>query len=220
MSERKAEKKYRWYWFCVFLCRNFCRIFFRMRVCGLENVPTEGGFLLVSNHQSFLDPLFCGIFVKRGLTFMARDTLFRNRFFGRLLRSVNAIAVRRGEADLTAIKAIISRLKEQEGVCIFPEATRTADGKIRDFKAGIGFLCRKGRASIVPVVIDGAFEAWPRSKKFFKPFCTISVSYGKPLFAEDIKDCKDGGIAKKLTSRLRQMQSELRIEQGKEVFIY
>ena len=220
MSEIKAEKKYRWYWFCVFLCRSFCRIFFRMRVCGLENIPSEGGFLLVSNHQSFLDPLFCGIFVKRGLTFMARDTLFKNRFFGRLLRSVNAIAIRRGEADLTAIKAIISRLRDQWGVCIFPESTRTADGKIRDFKAGIGFLCRKGKASIVPVVIDGAFEAWPRHKIFFKPFFRICVSYGKPLSAEDIKNCKDDELAEDLTSRLRQMQSELRIEQGKEAFIY
>lgn len=215
-----AEKKYRWYWFSTFLCRQFCRAFFKFRVYGLENIPSQGGFLLVSNHQSFLDPLFCGVYVKRALNFFARDTLFKNRFFRKVLTSVNAIPVRRGEADMSAIRAVIAKLKEQEGVCLFPEGTRTTDGRISAFKPGLGLLCRKGNAQVVPAVIDGAFEGWPRHKKLFKPFVPISVCYGKPVTAEEVSGMTDDEFAQMLTDRLRQMQSQLRIKQGKKPFEY
>ncbi|MHC4062530.1 MAG: lysophospholipid acyltransferase family protein, partial [Planctomycetota bacterium] len=87
------EKRLRtfWYWLARWVCRVFCILFFHYRVYGRENVPDEGAFLLISNHQSYLDPLFCGVSLKRHLNFLARESLFVNRFFGLLISSVDAI---------------------------------------------------------------------------------------------------------------------------------
>jgi len=169
---------------CRWICKVFCGIFFRINYIGIENVPAEGAVLLLSNHQSFLDPVLCGIRLKRPLFFLARESLFTSRFFGGLISKLNTIPVRRGEADLRAVKAVIEKLKAGYGVCLFPEATRTRDGRISEFKPGLSLLCRRGGAAIVPVVIDGAFECWPRDKKIFRLGSRITVSYGKCISVE------------------------------------
>ena len=193
--------------------------FFRFRVYGKENVPDKGALILASNHQSYLDPLFCGVSLKRHLHFLARDSLFANRFFGWLISSVNTIPVRRGEADLSAIKNVIGKLKEGKGLCLFPEATRTSDGKIAALKPGFGLLCRRGEASVVPVIIDGAFECWPRHKKMFSRGL-VTVCYGKVITAEQVKQMSNEQMAENLTDILRQMQTKARQRQGKEPYKY
>jgi 1-acyl-sn-glycerol-3-phosphate acyltransferase len=198
----------------------FCLLFFRMRFTGLENVPPTGPFILAVNHQSFLDPLFAGIALKGQLCFMARDTLFKSRIFGPLLLSVKAIPVRRGQADMSSIRTIIAKLKQGEGVCLFPEATRTTDGRIAPFKGGFTLLCRRGNAPVIPVLIDGAFECWPRHKKLFKPGSKITVTYGQPISAEQIMGMEDEEFARLLTDTLRGMQTEIRISQGKQPYTY
>ena len=217
MSEKRLKTL--WYWLARWACRLFCILFFRFRVYGKENVPEKGAFLLVGNHQSFLDPIFCGAFLKRHLHFLARDSLFANWFFGRLISSVNTIPVKRGEADLSAMRKVIGKLREGNGVCLFPEATRTHDGKITPFKPGFGLLCRRGNAAVVPVMIDGTFECWPRHRKVFSPGSVV-VCYGKAITAERVKDMSDGELAELLTDTLRQMQTKSRVEQGKEPYNY
>jgi 1-acyl-sn-glycerol-3-phosphate acyltransferase len=206
--------------FARWWCRLFCRLFLSMRFVGLENVPTSGSFVLAVNHQSFLDPLFAGIMLKGQLCFMARDSLFTSRIFGPLLKSVKAIPVRRGQADLTSIKAIISHLKKGDAVCLFPEATRTVDGRISPFKGGFSLICRRGNAPVVPVLIDGAFECWPRHRKFFKIGSKVTITYGLPISVEKISGMEDEDFAAMLTSTMRQMQSETRNAEGKQPFNY
>jgi len=208
-----------WFRFARFCCRMFCSLFFRVSVYDKENVPDKGAFIVISNHQSFIDPLFCGVYIKRELNFMARDTLFSNPFFGWLISSVGTIPVARSQADLSAVKKIIERLKEGRGVCLFPEGTRTSDGRISSFKGGFGLLSRRGRAAIVPVVIDGAFDCWPRHKKIFSPG-RIVVCYGKAISVEEAKNMGDKKLAKKLTDTMRQMQKDIRQKQGKEPYSY
>ena len=191
-----------------------------MRFVGLENVPLTGAFILVVNHQSVLDPVLAGIALKNQLCFMARDTLFKSKIFGPLLKSVKAIPVRRGQADLASIKAIIARLKAGDGVCLFPEATRTTDGKIASFKGGFTLLSRRGNAPVIPVLIDGAFECWPRHRKLFKIGSKITVTYGQPIPVEKITGMEDDDFAAMLTNTMRQMQSETRIAEGKQPFNY
>lgn len=209
-----------WFRIARYICRIFCTVFFKLRVYGKENIPPKGAFLLVSNHQSFLDPLFCGTRIKRPMYFLARDSLFEIFFFGRLISSVNAIPVKRGQADLSAIRTIIDKLRDGKGVCLFPEGTRTPDGRIRAFKAGLGLLCRRGEAAVVPAVIDGAFEAWPRHKKLFSPGRKIVVCFGQAIPAENVTQMDDRQLAEKLTSLLRRMQNECRKKQGKEPYEY
>jgi len=218
MPEKKPKMS--WFRFARWVCKVFCKLFFQIRVYDEENVPKEGALVLVGNHQSYLDPVFCGIPLKRPLYFLARDTLFANRLFGWLISSVNTIPVKRGTADLSAMKKIIGKLKEGSGVCLFPEATRTKDGKITPFKPGFGLLCRRGEAAVVPVLIDGAFECWPRHKKIFSPGGRIVVCYGKAITAEQVKSMSDKELAENLTDTLRRMQNDCRVKQGKEPYNY
>ena len=194
-------------------------LFFRMRSYGRENIPSEGPFVLISNHQSYLDPMLCGITSKRRLGFLARKSLFSNWFFGRLISSVGTIPVKLGEADISAMRKVIDLLKQGKGVCLYPEGTRTMDGKITPFKPGFGLLCRRGNAAVVPVVIDGAFECWPRNKKLFS-HGSIVISYGKAIPAEQAKNMGDSKLAEVLTEILRKMQNESRIKQGKKPYDY
>jgi len=209
-----------WYRVCRFLCRVFCVVCFRIRVHGKENVPASGPFMLVSNHQSYLDPLFCGVFLKRRLNFMARDTLFRNRFFRAILSSVYAIPVARGKADLSAMKIVISRLREGECVCLYPEGTRTDTGQIASLKGGFGLIARRGGSAIVPMVVDGAFECWPRHKKIFSVGARIVVCYGEAISAEHVQNMDEREIAEVVTERLCGMQNECRTRYGKKPYAY
>jgi len=193
--------------------------FFRVRSYGRDNIPKTGPFVLISNHQSYLDPMLCGGLIQRRVSFLARESLFHHWFFGRMIRSVGTIPVKLGEADISAMRKVINVLKQGRGVCLFPEGTRSLDGKITPFKPGFGLLCRRGKAAVVPVVIDGAFECWPRHKKLFS-HGSIVVSYGKAIPAEQVKNMSNEKLAEVLTVTLRQMQNESRIKQGKKPYDY
>src|SRR4030095_8197153 len=105
-------------------------LYFRGRVFGLKNVPNEGGVLLACNHQSYFDPVSVTLPLYREGNYMARDTLFVNPHFKRLIESLNAFPVKRGASDVGAVKEIMRRLKDGKIVVVFPEATRTRDGEI------------------------------------------------------------------------------------------
>lgn len=208
-----------WPRFARWLCKIFCKAFFRLHPEERENVPDYGPLVLICNHQSFLDPVFCGIFVKRPLYYLARNTLFRG-LFGKLLVSIQTIPVKRSEADMAAMRTVISKLRKGHGVCLFPEGTRTSDGKITAFKPGFGLLCRRGNAAVVPVLIDGAFETWPRHKKLFSPGRHITIQYGGCIPACEVKKMDDRALAERLTDTLRQMQNDCRVKQGKRPYDY
>ena len=213
------QLKVKWFWFARWTCRLFCLLFFRMRTYGRENIPKKGGFLLICNHQSYLDPILCAVPITRRIGFLARESLFAHWLFGGIIRSLGTIPLKLGEADISAMRNVIDVLKQGRGVCLFPEGTRSLDGKITPFKPGFGLLCRRGKAAVVPVVIDGAFESWPRHKKLFSPG-SIVVCYGKPISAEQAKRMGDARLAEVLTETLRQMQTTCRIKQGKKPYDY
>ena len=215
-----AKLKEYWYTFALWACRMFCVVFFRMHIDGSDNVPGKGPFLLICNHQSYLDPLFCGSPSRRQLAFVARDTLFKSWFFGNLIASVGTIPIKRDKSDLGAVKKMLRTLQDGKGLCLFPEGTRSQDGKISALKPGFGFICRKTKAPIVPVVVDGAFECWPRFAKFFSPGHDISVSYGQSISPQEIENMDDKQLARYLTNILRDLQNNARIKRKKQPFKY
>ena len=156
------------------------KLFFRLKVSGAENVPADGGVLIASNHQSYLDPAIVTASNRRPVSFMARDSLFRNRLFGWFIRKLCAFPVRRGGADHEALRAAVARLREGEMLLVFPEGTRTRDGSLGRLRNGPATLAFRADVPIVPAVIKGAFEAWPRSQKIFR-FRPLSIAYGRPI---------------------------------------
>jgi 1-acyl-sn-glycerol-3-phosphate acyltransferase len=192
------------------LAQAFCRVMttllFDFKAYGVHNVPMRGGVLLVSNHQSYLDPVLLGVPLRRPLSYMAKSELFENKFFGMLIRSLNAFPVRQGAGDVGAVKQTIKRLQEGHLLNIYPEGTRSEDGLIGKIESGAALVVRRANVPVVPVVIHGSFEAWPRTKKLFHAH-PIRVVYGPPM---DLADLKAAEITKKIDFTLRAMFNELR----------
>jgi len=172
------RRGYRW-------CRVGAQILFtglcRGRVFGVRNVPTTGGVLLVSNHQSFLDPVLATLAIPRECHYLARDTLFAIPELRRIIEYFNAFPVKRGTADLGAIKETLRRLRAGHVVLTFPEGTRTTDGSIGPMRPGVVLLARKAQVPIVPTLILGAFEAWPRTARLPRPH-PVLVAYDAPVW--------------------------------------
>jgi 1-acyl-sn-glycerol-3-phosphate acyltransferase len=202
------------------LCRIYFGVLYFGRAYNRKYVPLEGPLLFVCNHQSFYDPMIVGYSLDREVDYMARDTLFKHPLFGRIIRSFNAFPVKRGEADLTAIKETLRRLKDQRAVLLFPEGTRSLDGRISEFKPGVALLAKKANCPIVPVVIDGAFDAWPRSSKRPMIFKPVFVTYGQPFSPEDVKKYTPEEFVKIVHQRMIAMQEELRRKHGLEPYNY
>jgi 1-acyl-sn-glycerol-3-phosphate acyltransferase len=209
----------RWYQFWQRSSQVVLSAYLSVRVFGRENVPKSGPALLLSNHQSFLDPVLCGMGLPRELDYIARNSLFRNRWFAGYIRSLNAFPIQRDRADLAAVHTIIKRLRSGRAIVLFPEATRTRDGRIRPIKGGFVLIARKAKAPTIPVVIDGAFEAWPRNQRLPSLGC-ITVSYGKPITPQQAKTLSRQELVELLNCRLREMQTLIRRRTGKPTYNY
>jgi len=185
------------------------RVFFRLRVRGARNIPEKGGVLIASNHQSFLDPMVIAAGAMRPVSFMARDTLFRRGGFGWLIGHLNAFPVRRGAADPDALHEAIRRLAAGGVLLVFAEGSRTRDGGIGRVRSGPALLAHRAGVPIVPAVIKGAFEAWPRSRKIFR-LRRISVRFGEPIDppADGERDSYEG-VRAEIQRRLEGMMKEM-----------
>lgn len=180
--------------------------YFRYRAFGMRHVPRTGGVLLVSNHQSFLDPVLVGLPLPRECHYMARDTLFNNRWFGWLISYLNAFPVKRGTADTGAIKETIRRLRGGYAVLTFPEGTRTRDGRIGPMRAGVVLVARKTQVPIVPTLILGAYEAWPRTAKLPRPRRML-VAFGPPLYPHRHPEWSDDACVARVREALLTLQA-------------
>jgi 1-acyl-sn-glycerol-3-phosphate acyltransferase len=180
-----------------------------MRYTGRENIPPEGPVLVVSNHQSYMDPPLVGAGCPRRMNYVARKTLFRNGPFRWLIRSLDAIPLDTDGSSLAGIKETLRRLKREEMVLIFPEGGRCWDGEVGPFRPGFTTLAVRGRAAILPVAIEGAFQAWPRTRKWPRPG-TIHVHYGEPILAEQLDQYRDEQLVEEVRRRVCRCQAILR----------
>ena len=163
--------------------RTVYRFYFRWRVCNAERVPLSGPVILASNHASFLDPPLVGAGVKRGINYLARDTLFRYPGVGWLLRKWNSVPVDREGGGAAGLKAILERLLAGGAIILFPEGTRTRDGRLQAARSGIGLTVIKSTAAVVPVRVFGTYEAYGRHVTFPRPR-RIIVKYGRAMLFE------------------------------------
>src|SRR5580704_9461601 len=139
-------------------------LWFDLKVYDVQYVPRTGPVLLIANHQSYLDPVLVAVRLYRPVSYFAKSELFENPFFGWLIRSLHAFPVRQGEADIGAVRQTLERLEQGYILNLYPEGTRTLDGEIGPIQRGIALILRKTQVPVVPVVIDGSFQAWPKSQ--------------------------------------------------------
>ncbi|MDE3194258.1 MAG: 1-acyl-sn-glycerol-3-phosphate acyltransferase [Chloroflexota bacterium] len=130
-----------------------------VHVDGRENLPAAGGYLLVSNHISWLDPPMLEFALEEPIRFMAKEEVFAVPVIGFVLRAIGNFPVRRGESDRRALETALRALAAGQPVGFFPEGTRSKDGCLRRAKPGIAFLARRSGVPVVPVAVMGTRRA-------------------------------------------------------------
>ncbi|MHC4177272.1 MAG: lysophospholipid acyltransferase family protein [Planctomycetota bacterium] len=208
MAQRSLSKRL-WYRFLQSVLQLIGVLVYRVRYEGIRRIPPEGGVLVVSNHQSALDPPLVGMGSPRRMNYLARDTLFRSGPFRWLIDSLDAIPVDRSGLGLGGLKESLRRLKRGEMVLIFPEGTRTEDGEIAPFLPGFTALAVRSGAAILPAAIEGAFAAWPRGCKFPR-LGRIHIRYGRPILPEEVAARSQRELLSEVERRVRQAHAQLR----------
>ena len=186
------------------LTRMFAVSVFGFRVRFAESLPKQGGLLVLSTHQSHLDPLLVGLSCHRRLSSMARSSLYRFKPFAAIITALDAIPIDRESSTVAAMKGVINRLRDGAAVVIFPEGTRTADGKLGELKGGFVLLAKRAGVPIVPVAIVGAWECWPRTRLFPRPG-RIRLEFGRLLQPEQIAAMTDGEILSACTAEIKHL---------------
>lgn len=181
------------------------KFLFRWRVFNPERVPMHGPAILASNHASYFDPPLVGAGVSRALNYLGRESLFRFPVIGWGMRTVHSIPVDRDGGGAAGLRAILDRLLAGGAILLFPEGTRTRDGKLQAARSGIGLTVIKSSAPVIPVRLFGTFEAFGRHHRVPRIFRRIAVKYGPPLdfhdLREEAKHCPK--------SRLKQIYQEV-----------
>lgn len=155
------------------------KIFYDFHIEGIENIPQDKPVVLASNHRSYADPVILTMPMKLPVSYMAKEELFHNKLFGWFIRKLGAFPVARGSGDMSVIDDSINILKSGRNLVIFPEGTRSKDGKVGKGKTGVAMIAAKSGADVVPcgIVFEGE-KLHFRSK--------LTLKFGKPIKAEEL----------------------------------
>jgi len=180
------------YGFFHYLSWTVYQMWFRGEVVGTENFPTDGPFLIASNHASHLDPPLVGSQVFRQMRFFARKSLWNSRVSSWWLDNVETIPVERDSGDIGAIKRVLQALREDRAVVLFPEGTRSENGELQKAKPGVGLMACKTGVPVVPCRVYGSFTAFGKGAKVPRFGSPVTIVYGKPIPAADYDDPSAG----------------------------
>lgn len=185
------------YYVIVFLVRVAMHIWYNLRIEGKENIPKGQAFVYASNHRSYADPVLVTLAGRGKFSFMAKSELFEKKLFGWLIRALGAFPVERGKGDQEAIERAVGNVKNGINLLIFPEGTRSKDGRVGRGKTGVGLIAARAGVDVVPVGITFEGKLHFRSK--------IIVRVGKPIPAGTL------AIGENLTDRelLRKLKRDV-----------
>ncbi len=192
------------------IARPIVYLLFNIKFVGLENIRDNGGFVLCSNHRSFLDPVFIAVGIKnRKLNFMAKQELFKNKLIGAFFRGIGAFPVNRGKGDVEAVNKAENIVENNGIVLIFPEGTRSKDGNVMRFKSGAAYIASVCGADIVPSGISYEGNGLSFRKK-------VTVTFGPAIPNAEITIRDDHRVedARRVNGLLRDSVLEL-IEKGR-----
>ncbi|MGD9722212.1 MAG: lysophospholipid acyltransferase family protein [Pirellulales bacterium] len=198
-----------WQAFLKFTCRVGSVAVLHIRCFDREKVPAAGGGVVLSNHQSNLDPVLIGLACERRLNYVARTTLFSSGLFRLLVAGLDAIPIDREGGGLGGLKETLKRIKRGEMVLLFPEGTRTPDGEVHAMKPGFCALARRSGVPLVPVALDGAFDAWPRTRALPRP-AIVHVRWGDPIEPALVAKLSDDELVAEVERRIRACHAAAR----------
>ena len=176
------------------LIHTFCLITHRVKKVGEENIPKDGAYIICANHTSNWDPVILITCTKRKICFLAKEELFRNRFFIWLAKIVEIFPVKRGKQDIESMKNSIRVLKEGKILGLFPEGTRNGLSKNGKAKNGAAYMALKTGTKVIPVGIKGKY----------KLFSKITLNYGKPLDFTKYGKTNDKEILEKVSKEIME----------------
>lgn len=191
-------------------------LFFRLRYQGRENIPPieEGGIIIASNHQTYFDPIWMSLPVKRRIRYLAWDESFGWPMIGKIIMMLGAWPIKLEKSDPTAIRRTLQWLRNGEAVVIFPEGGRCLpDGKMLRFKPGVVRIALEANKPILPITIRGANRIWPRGYRF--PHLAKVELIIHPLHYVTIREGEDARqAARRETERLAEIIGSKLEEQG------
>ncbi|MGX1882930.1 lysophospholipid acyltransferase family protein [Streptomyces sp. NPDC055287] len=174
---------------------------------GSENIPRTGGAVLVSNHISYLDFIFSGLGAlpqKRLVRFMAKDSVFRHKISGPLMRGMKHIPVdrKRGEA---AYAHALDSLRSGEIIGVFPEATISESFTLKSFKSGAARMAQEAGVPLIPMALWGTQRIWTKGKprNFGRNHIPVTIRVGEPMEAP--VDEFAGAITRRLRGRVQEL---------------
>lgn len=155
------------------------KLFYNFHIEGTENIPQDRALVMASNHRSYADPVILTMPMKKPVTYMAKEELFKNRLFGWFIAKLGAFPVKRGGGDMQVIDDSVAILRSGRHLVIFPEGTRSKDGKVGKGKTGVALIAAKSGADVLPcgIVFEGEKLRF-RSK--------LTLRFGKVIPAEEI----------------------------------
>lgn len=171
------------WWFANFVAR----VFLGLKIKGREHIPRTGGVLVACNHISYWDPPLLGVAFTRELFYMAKKELFRNRFFGALIRSYNAIPVSRDAFSRGALEKAVDVIRSGGAIVIFPEGRRSDPNRLGEPKPGVGMVVDKARCQVVPAYVTGSNAI----RRCLIRRRSLEIYFGPPFRPEEF-DAKGG----------------------------
>lgn len=167
------------------VCRPIMKVFYRYKFINNNSIPHEGAYIIASNHMSFSDPVLLGLGQRRRLFFMAKQELFKNKFFGGLIRALGAFPVERGAGDGKAIKTGEDLIKEGNVMTIFIEGGRTKTGEFMRPRSGCALVAQQMQVPVIPACIT--ITGNPKYR-----FAKRVIHFGDPLTPQQLGLTPDG----------------------------
>jgi len=171
------------YWALKVLCTPVARVAFRLRIEGRRRVPRTGPLIVASNHVSFIDSVFIPLIVPRRLTYLAKAEYFDHRLTALFFRALGVIPIRRegGSASQRALESAAEVLRSGGALGIYPEGTRSLDGRLHKGHTGVARLALATGATVVPVHLSGTAAVQPVGSNWLRPFKKVTVRIGAPM---------------------------------------
>lgn len=182
------------------------KLFYNFHIEGTENIPQDRALVMASNHRSYADPVILTMPMKKPVTYMAKEELFKNKLFGWFITKLGAFPVKRGAGDLQVIDDAVGILESGRHLVIFPEGTRSKDGKVGKGKTGVALIAARSGADVLPcgIIFEGE-KLHFRSK--------LTLRFGKVIPAEEIA-VTDGSPRELKAAKLRIMSAITELVEG------